>query len=470
MAQRIVIVGAGLAGSILTAELAQHCDVTVVELSQKNSSLALPLTDVNWPAGLDPHVGSGPGGTTALWNNGLIELEADDYANWPLGERELLPYLSRAYPILAGVSRENVLDCYDELRSRHMSRGIPRDMLGNGLYYPQQRRNLWQSLQVSSKPIRLATGRAKQLIVEDGRATGVIVERDTGVTEKLPADYVILSAGGLSTPLLIQQTAKDFPFPSFDSAGRYYIDHPMGMIAKIKLNTRLYDIWNYRQRQITGTLQTPIVVRDDSGLKASAFLRPASVVDHGDRRDRVQSVLVNLRNAPFKLSSLMQFATSTDDIRELISFKLGLQLPTDYYVLRLVASELPDSRRSIYANEATGGITRDWHLSDHYIGSLDSLLQQLVTRLGGMVVESRFFEGWGRTLHSAAHHSGTCRMSISEKDGVCDSTCGIHGVANAYICDGSVLPGTGYANTGLTIAALALRLSDHLKERFADQA
>src|SRR5262249_53944015 len=155
-----------------------------------------------------------------------------------------------------------------------------------------------------------------------------------------------------------------------------------------------------------------------------------------------QSVLVNLRNAPFKLSSLMQFATSADDIRELISFKLGLQLPTDYYVLRLVASELPDSRRSIYVNEATGGIARDWHLTDHYVESLDNLLQQLVTRLGGMVVESRFFDGWGRTLHSAAHHSGTCRMSVSEKDGVCDSACGIYGVANAYICDGSVLPGT----------------------------
>ena len=160
MAQRVVVVGAGLAGSILAAELAQYCDVTVIELSRKNSSLALPLADVNWPAGLDPHVGSGPGGTTALWNNGLIELEDDDYDAWPIRKEELQPYLAKAYPILAGMAREKVIDCYEELCNLHVSRGIPRDMLGNGLYYPQQRRNLWQSLQVSNRTIQLITGRA----------------------------------------------------------------------------------------------------------------------------------------------------------------------------------------------------------------------------------------------------------------------------------------------------------------------
>jgi len=467
MAGKIVIVGAGLAGSILAAELAEKFDVTVVELSRKNGDLALPLTDVNWPAGLAPHAGSGPGGTTALWNNGLIELEEDDYANWPVGMQELLPYLSRAYPVLAGVSREAVTACYEELSTIHVSRGVPRDVIGNGLYYPLQRRNLWQSLQVSKKPIRLVVGRVRHLVIENERVSRVIVERENGITDELPADYVILSAGGLSTPLLIQETAKAWPRSSFDVAGRYYVDHPMGMVAKVKLNTRLYDIWNYRQKRMPGTLQIPMVVRDDNGLKASVFLRPASLVDHGDRRDRVQSVLVNLRNAPFKISSLMELATSKDDIRELISFKLGWQLPTDYYILRLVANEIPNPRRSIYLDETTGGIARDWHLTDHYIEALDGLLQQLVVRLGGIVVESRFFEQWGKTLHTAAHHSGTCRMSMSEADGVCDRNCGIYGVNNAYICDGSVLPITGYANTGLTIAALALRLSDHLKVRAA---
>ncbi|HVJ42146.1 MAG TPA: GMC oxidoreductase [Dongiaceae bacterium] len=467
MPQKVVIVGAGLAGSILAAELAQTFDVTVVELAQQNGNLAVPLTDLSQPAGLSPHVGSGPGGTSALWNNGLIELEDDDYASWPISRQELLPYVARAYPLLSGVSREAVTSCYDELRQIHVDRGIPQEMIGNGLFYPQRRRNLWQSLRLAERPIRFITGRARRLLIDNGRVTGLVFEDDVGRPHQISADHVILSAGGLSTPLVVQATEKAFSLSSLEAAGRHYIDHPMGMIAKVKLQSRFYDIWNFRQRRIAGALQTPIVIRDQSGLKISVFLRPASVVSHGDRRDRVQSVLVNLRNAPFKLSALAALAGSRDDIRDLLSFKLGLQLPTDYYVLRLVASEVPDTHRSVYRDEKTDGIVRDWRITEGYLEKLSSLLQQLLDKLGGIVVESRFFDQWGKNLHSAAHHSGTCRMSQSEEDGVCDSTCQIFGISNAYICDGSTLPSTGYANTGLTIAALALRLSDHLKQQAA---
>ena len=54
-------------------------------------------------------------------------------------------------------------------------------------------------------------------------------------------------------------------------------------------------------------------------------------------------------------------------------------------------------------------------------------------------------------------------MSASADDGVCDVNCRVHGLANLYVCDGSVIPSSGIANTGLTIAALALRLASHLK-------
>jgi choline dehydrogenase-like flavoprotein len=36
----------------------------------------------------------------------------------------------------------------------------------------------------------------------------------------------------------------------------------------------------------------------------------------------------------------------------------------------------------------------------------------------------------------------------------------VFGTANLFVCDGSLLPATGYANTGLTIGALALRMAE----------
>lgn len=43
---------------------------------------------------------------------------------------------------------------------------------------------------------------AKQVVIEGGRATGVVARID-GKTELMPADLVVLAAGGLGTPVIL---------------------------------------------------------------------------------------------------------------------------------------------------------------------------------------------------------------------------------------------------------------------------
>lgn len=62
------------------------------------------------------------------------------------------------------------------------------------------------------------------------------------------------------------------------------------------------------------------------------------------------------------------------------------------------------------------------------------------------------------------HQLGTTRMSIHERDGVVDTNCRVHGVANLYVCSSSVFPTSGQANPTLSIVALAVRLGQHLKD------
>ena len=62
-----------------------------------------------------------------------------------------------------------------------------------------------------------------------------------------------------------------------------------------------------------------------------------------------------------------------------------------------------------------------------------------------------------------SHHAGTCSMSYEEGQGVVDSNLKYHGIENLYICDASVLPKIGNANLSLTLAALAIRLSNQIK-------
>ena len=54
-------------------------------------------------------------------------------------------------------------------------------------------------------------------------------------------------------------------------------------------------------------------------------------------------------------------------------------------------------------------------------------------------------------------------MGASAAEGVVDADCRVFGVNNLYLAGSSVFPTLGSANPTFTIAALALRLADHIE-------
>jgi choline dehydrogenase-like flavoprotein len=69
-------------------------------------------------------------------------------------------------------------------------------------------------------------------------------------------------------------------------------------------------------------------------------------------------------------------------------------------------------------------------------------------------------------FNSAGHHIGTTRMAVSAQQGVVDANSKVFGIHNLYVTGGSVFPTSSHANPTLTISALAIRLGEHLAERF----
>jgi choline dehydrogenase-like flavoprotein len=61
------------------------------------------------------------------------------------------------------------------------------------------------------------------------------------------------------------------------------------------------------------------------------------------------------------------------------------------------------------------------------------------------------------------HHMGTTRMHESDKLGVVDSNCQVHGIDNLYIGSSAVFPSSGSSYPTLTILALCIRVADRLK-------
>jgi choline dehydrogenase-like flavoprotein len=65
------------------------------------------------------------------------------------------------------------------------------------------------------------------------------------------------------------------------------------------------------------------------------------------------------------------------------------------------------------------------------------------------------------------HNMGTTRMSDDPTTGVVDKNCKVFGIDNLYVAGSSCFATAGAANPTLTLVALSLRLSDHLKSRIA---
>jgi len=61
---------------------------------------------------------------------------------------------------------------------------------------------------------------------------------------------------------------------------------------------------------------------------------------------------------------------------------------------------------------------------------------------------------------SVWHATGTVCFGVDPKSSVLNPSCTAHDIDNLYVVDSSVMPSAGAVNTGLTIAALALRAGD----------
>ncbi|MBF2079811.1 MAG: GMC family oxidoreductase [Synechococcales cyanobacterium T60_A2020_003] len=96
-----------------------------------------------------------------------------------------------------------------------------------------------------------------------------------------------------------------------------------------------------------------------------------------------------------------------------------------------------------------------------FLGEIDALKDQIINALGGMAIAGQDLTLKQAGLGGVAHEVGTLRMG-EPGVGVVDTNLKFHGYTNLYACDLSVFPASPAANPTLTLAALAMRLADHL--------
>ena len=450
--------GAGLGGCILAESLCSAMDITLVELPESSDYLN-QINDLSYPANLIPHVGSGLGGSTKYWHNGLMEIDESIFTQyWPYQKSALSDYYQKAFIRLSKISFKKAQEVFRDLRRQFAALGVPELFLRQGLYYPSNRINVWTS--------SLLEGRVRLIRAE---ALGFQVTSNSKIEsleiiagkEKLSisSDFYVLAAGGLGTPVLLHKLAEKVSLPSLRHAGRNYEDHPTGFVAEVKTNRPFYHLWNFKAFGLNGSFRIPISITQDS-LQISFQLRPAY---QSKGENPFVSILNDLRNHPLRLKNYVKLFLKFDDLFEILSFKLGFNFPTRNFSVLMVAQQAPQPDLSIKRDNIKGCITRKWILTEGYINSLDQALHKFLQILSPGLIKYRIFSGWQNRLASSAHHSGTARMASDPNTGICNENGQVYGVDNLFICDGSMIPASGFANTGLTIAALGLKLGDYLK-------
>lgn len=460
--KKVVIIGAGLGGCYLASSLLSKFDVTIIELGSTPPPLRDRIVDKRHPAVTYPNIESGFGGTTKLWHNALMEIDAAVFESyWPFLKDELRPYYDKAYIALSGASRQEIDKLVGELRAKLIDMGIDERLLRQSMFIPRTRVNAWQALSLQGK-VRTLEGEVTDLIPSEcGDIARVKVRLVNGETQFIASDYFVLAAGGLGSPLLLQDLAKHMVLKTLQHAGHQYEDHVSVFVGEIELDKPLYMLWNYpvRTRLFNASLRIPLSLFSE-GLNVSFQLRPSHQLVLGRRRQQIESVINDLRNFPFRISNYWRLFTHIDDIFDILSFRFGLRFSTKRYSILMCAEKPPSASCKVYRER--GSISRHWNIEDSYISRVDSVISEFLRMIKPITKSVRLFDNWSDNIVSSCHHSGSARMAGHGRRGVCDPNGQVRGISNLFVCDGSVLPGSGFVNTGLTIVALALRLGDYL--------
>jgi hypothetical protein len=449
MKKRVVVIGAGLCGSVVATLLRNDFHVTVVEQGKKKKPL---FDDVDCDTGeLNTSINraEGLGGTTNYWHNALIELDDKDLGKAGITPAGFASYYQKAWQFFLS---KGELDACNRVRDANAATLEGRTSTIGHMVLPQTRHNAW-NLANQRNPgdkIDVVYGHAQRIVGD-----GVEIKGDKG-TQRLPADHVIACAGGLGTPVLLARSlGQDNGFVPG------YHDHPMAYVAKVRLRPDS----PLKKISSTATLAADVragLVYDTDDLKTVVYLRPAVDMRLGSIMGPARYILSDLRNDPFSPKKIMMLLGNLEAVREAILFKTRLGFRGDYYSVLILGEQTPMKSRGLQMSTGKRP-SLNWHVTPEELKSYEASVNKFYAEYADEILERKVVPTDKWEFRNAAHHSGTATSFVPAPGDTSKEFFGVSGLPNAYVCDGSLLRAAGIANSGLTLVALSYRLAELLR-------
>jgi choline dehydrogenase-like flavoprotein len=406
------------------------------------------------------------GGTTNHWSGWCSILDPIDFrerdwipmSGWPITREEIKPYYKRAHPILDLGEYNYDIDYWSgkwwegftplpledsPLRTKVFKWSAPTRFDEKYRKYISKSGNitLWTHANVTD----IKTPKAKS------RVEGLTIECLNGKSHSAKSSQYVLACGGLENPrLLLNSNRKksDGIGNKNGLVGRYFMEHPHIETGKIDFSE--WPDMGYWQR---GTGKPFGMISTTPNFQTENKISNYS-----------SKITPNFENIDNKIEySLKYYLGSPLDFK--VSTRIE-QVPNKNSKVKL-----SDEKDELGLNK----IKLNWSLTEQETRTIriaSEMLGREIGRLGlGRLQLADWVtnndETWPDSLVGGHHHMGTTRMSESPEKGVVDSDCKIHGVENLYVAGSSVYPTSGTANPTLTLVALALRISDHLKKQLS---
>jgi hypothetical protein len=458
--KNIIVIGAGLAGSLVSNQLSKNYNVTLIEIGPRHF-VKYPRVDyINKSLAGIPTFCFGSGGTTNLWHNGLIPIKTDDITNSFFRNvlADAKTYIDQAacalhFPISSFFKEYNYLiDHFNTFyKFSVFSYGI------DALLYPKNYRKITVDPNVEA----FFNVHDLEFIIKDRHVASVTIKIN-GQKKQLNVDVLVCCAGALGTPSVLRNITSYFGIEP-KGIGSGFIDHPVGFIGKVKFRKDIttaikklsaYDKGDYICRY-------PVRLKSHCGMYTGcAYFRPAITMTNNLALYKYKSALGASSgiNRVKKMTSPKLF--HPDVLAEIISHLFHVNIPGRTFNILFVGEQKRGTNRVFWEGDR---LMVDWSISDDEIAIYRGMLRQLEEMLKDLADEMNLktdiTEDW---LWSMAHHSGTVSLGDSDDDLV-DRDLKLRCCDNVFVCDGSVIQEHSYANTGLTIGQLALRLVERIK-------
>jgi len=472
-------VGGGLAGGIIASTLAA-AGHSVTLLEQGTAPAPLVPTDETWEGGGLKSTftrGEGVGGSSNYWHGGLITLDRSDVegafsggSKFPISYEELNRYYARALALMT--DGEITLADLQPRTSREAP--LPLDET-----HFELKPLVFPSIPFSTRPmleraesehgLEIVLFQVERLVFANSGVAAAAegIDLRTGSRRQIAADLFVVCAGGIGSPKILLRTVSAAPTLARLPIGRNLIDHPTGFVFKARLRRRvnLKSMFGARCgrsgrfRRRWGIKLRPEHLGVSAERNHVLYLRPAFSMRNPRDYNALKNKLVGYRGRSVSLWDKLRLLRYFDLLVEAVNFRWGLVSSVSHVAGFVFAEQLPDSTDRI-SLRSDGNYAVHWTIRPDDETSLRQFLTAFFERHAESFRDYVFFPG---LLDSGAHHSGACRMADNPADGVVDEGFRVFGTQNVFVADASVLAFHGHANTGLTIAAMALRCCDVLR-------